>query len=225
MDWMNRKTWTAIALILLAAVAIYAFTLQRGGSSPATTDVTPPPRTPVKPAAQNARATTAPGGLVLHSEWLDGQSGSYTIKRNLFSYKEPPPPPPPPPPKPPPPPPDRDKDGIPDFRDNCPDKYNPDQADIDENGVGDACQEGTITRKIHLPPPPVPPQFNYKYIGTFGPPNNPIATFSRDGEIVNVRVGETFDGKFILRGIGIESAEISYVGFPPETSTRVPIGQ
>jgi hypothetical protein len=103
--------------------------------------------------------------------------------------------------------------------------YNPDQTDLDENGVGDACQQGPIVPKIHLPPPPVPPQFNYKYIGTFGPPANPIATFAREGEIVNARVGDTFDGKFILRGIGIESAEIGYVGFPTETTTRVAIGQ
>ncbi len=91
--------------------------------------------------------------------------------------------------------------------------------------MGDACQEGPIVPKVHVPPPPVPPQFGFKFIGTFGPVNNPIATFVRDNEIVNVRVGETFDGKFILRGIGIESAEIGYVGFPPETTTRVPIGQ
>ena len=113
-------------------------------------------------------------------------------------------------------------------RDNCPAVYNPDQADGDHNGKGDLCDpEYQENLRLHPPPPPppVPPQFTMKYIGTFGPANNPIATFVRDNEIVNVRVGETFDGKFILRGIGIESAEIGYVGFPPETTTRVPIGQ
>ena len=79
------------------------------------------------------------------------------------------------------------------------------------------------------PPPqpaaPVPPAFPYKYIGTFGRPDNPIATFSGSGEILNVRVGETIDGKFILRSIGIESVEIAYVGFPPDAKTRVPLGQ
>ncbi len=35
---------------------------------------------------------------------------------------------------------DRDCDGIPDGSDNCPDTPNPDQADSDHNGVGDACQ-------------------------------------------------------------------------------------
>ena len=75
------------------------------------------------------------------------------------------------------------------------------------------------------PPPPPPPQFPYHYIGTFGTANNPIATFSSNGEIVNVRVGETIDGKFVLRSIGIESVEIGYVGFPADLKTRIPIGQ
>ena len=35
---------------------------------------------------------------------------------------------------------DRDEDGIPDKSDNCPDTPNPDQADVDEDGVGDACE-------------------------------------------------------------------------------------
>ena len=35
---------------------------------------------------------------------------------------------------------DRDGDRVPDSLDNCVDKRNPDQSDIDGNGVGDACQ-------------------------------------------------------------------------------------
>jgi hypothetical protein len=156
-------------------------------------------------------------------EWLDMPSGTYKSSRNLFAYKEPPPPPPPPAPKPPP---DKDKDGIPDFRDNCPDVPNPSQVDVDHNGVGDDCQNPRpIPPPPPPPPPPTPPAFSFKYIGTFGPATNPIATFSGNGEIVNVRVGETFDGKFILRSIGIESVEIGYVGFPADVKTRVPVGE
>jgi hypothetical protein len=34
---------------------------------------------------------------------------------------------------------DTDNDGVPDVLDNCPTVYNPDQADSDGNGIGDAC--------------------------------------------------------------------------------------
>lgn len=34
---------------------------------------------------------------------------------------------------------DSSGDGIPDTQDNCPDEHNPDQADLDGDGVGDAC--------------------------------------------------------------------------------------
>ena len=34
---------------------------------------------------------------------------------------------------------DSDKDGIPDYLDNCPTTYNPRQTDTDGDGIGDAC--------------------------------------------------------------------------------------
>jgi hypothetical protein len=34
---------------------------------------------------------------------------------------------------------DRDRDGIPDLRDNCPRRPNLEQFDADEDGIGDAC--------------------------------------------------------------------------------------
>ena len=75
------------------------------------------------------------------------------------------------------------------------------------------------------PPPPTPPAFPYQFIGTFGTAGSPIATFTGNGQIVNARAGETIDGKFILRGIGIESVQIGYVGFPPDVQTRIPLAQ
>jgi len=39
---------------------------------------------------------------------------------------------------------DSDGDGVMDCVDNCPDTYNPDQADADGDGVGDACEETLI---------------------------------------------------------------------------------
>ena len=131
-------------------------------------------------------------------------------------------------------PPDRDHDGIPDFRDNCPDVPNPDQADSDHNGIGDACDtawQKFIKEHPPAPPeppkpvPPPPPPFTYKYIGTFGEPANPIATFNGNGEIINARVGDVIAGKFVLRNIGIESVTIGFIGFPQDQTQRVPIGQ
>ena len=36
--------------------------------------------------------------------------------------------------------PDRDGDGIPNETDNCPDTFNPEQEDTNNNGVGDVCE-------------------------------------------------------------------------------------
>jgi hypothetical protein len=229
---MNWKTWTAVGAILIAIFAIYAY----ASNSNREPDPTPSPIRIARPATTTTTQVrsrlpqnmSTPGIPMLHVEWLEAQPGNYKIERNLFAFKEKPPPPPPPPPPVVKPPPDQDHDGIPDFRDNCPAVYNPDQADGDHNGKGDLCDaewQAYIKANPPAPPAPVPPQFAFKYIGTFGPVNNPIATFNGNGEIINVRVGETIDGKFVLRSIGIESVEIGYVGFPADTKTRVPLGQ
>jgi hypothetical protein len=229
MDWMNWKPWTAVAVILIAVFAIYTFAaddssteLAQPAPRPAPVQTTRTTRT-TRPSARGTQAELPPAGVEpVRLDLLEAETGSYSSKRNLFAYKEPPPPPPPPAPKPPPPPPDQDKDGVPDFRDNCPTSPNPDQLDVDRDGIGAACESSP-----ELPPPPPipqPPQFPYKFIGTFGRPQNPIATFARDGEIVNARVGDVIEGKFILRRIGIESAEIGFVGFPPSQTQRIPLG-
>lgn len=159
------------------------------------------------------------------TELLDKEGSTFTSTRSLFAFVEPPPPPPPPPPAPPP---DKDGDGIPDFRDNCPAMKNPDQQDIDHDGIGTACE--TELPEIAPPPPPQPkpqpPPFRYKVLGIFGPERKTLAVFSREGEMVNVAVGESFGPKkeFILRRIGIESVEIGYKNFPASQVTRVKIG-
>lgn len=222
MDQMNWKTWTAAAALIIALFAIYVFA---SPEPPSEEDVT----ATAAPVRANSRdMMNSPGVEPVRLDLLEPDTGSYRSERNLFAYREPPPPPPPVvfTPKPPPPPPDKDKDGIPDFRDNCAAKANPDQTDIDGDGIGAACETDVEIAPPPPPPPaPVPPQFTWKFIGTFGPPARPIATFAREGDIVNARVGDIIEGKFMLRSIGIESAEISFIGFPPETRQRIPIGQ
>lgn len=228
MDWNNWKTWLLLAGALVAVFTIYTFAspgsvLKEPDTRPPAARVASLDPAPLR-AANRPRTVTTGGVEPIHLEWLEPQSGSYRSNRNLFTFVEPPPPPPP---GPPPPPPDQDKDGVPDFQDNCPTVWNPDQTDIDRNGIGAACQ-GSVEIAPPPPPPPapVPPEFKYKYLGNFGRPQRPIAAFSGEGQIINVRVGETFgDGKFILRNIGIESVDIGFVGFPPDVTKRVPVGQ
>jgi hypothetical protein len=223
MNWSNSKLWLGGGAVVLALYAIYTFASP--GPAPAPQEAAPAPR--VRVTASGARATmnVAPAGVEpVNMQLLDPPTGEYGSRRNLFGFVQPPPPPPIVE-KVPPPPPDRDKDGVPDFRDNCPDVPNPDQTDVDQNGIGAKCQ--TTTEIAPLPPVivPQPPPFTYKYIGTFGSASRPIATFSTEGEIVNVRVGQQFGGKFILRSIGIESVEIGFIGFPADKTQRVALAQ
>lgn len=218
MDLMNWKTWTAAAVIIIALFAIYTFAAPDSPQA----ELAPATKPAEKHVPVRTQAAAPPGVEPVRLDLLEADTGSYRSERNLFAYKEPPPPPPPPPTPPPAPPPDQDKDGIPDFRDNCVSVANPDQQDVDRDGIGTACE---TSPEIPPPPPaPQPPAFTYKYIGTFGRPQSPIATFTRDGEIVNARIGDVIEGKFILRRIGIESAEIGFVGFPPDVTQRIPLG-
>jgi hypothetical protein len=212
--------------LVAALIAVAAITASSGAQQQATT-TTARAQTPQSPAATSKKPLPTIRGIEpVHTELLDKKSAQFKASRNLFTYVEPPPPPPPPPP---PQPKDTDKDGIPDFRDNCPKVPNPDQQDIDHNGIGTACEGGRIEVPPPPPPPPepVPPRFDYKVLGTFGPAGNQIAVFSAGDDIVNVRTGETFGSskQFVLRRIGIESVEIGFTGFPPNKVTRVAIGQ
>ncbi|HET8773878.1 MAG TPA: hypothetical protein VFP80_08810 [Thermoanaerobaculia bacterium] len=65
-------------------------------------------------------------------------------------------------------------------------------------------------------PPPIP--FPYRYIGTFGPPQRPVAAFKRDGDVVTVFPGERI-GDFVLRSIGVESVAVE----GPDGTRRVPL--
>jgi hypothetical protein len=47
---------------------------------------------------------------------------------------------------------DGDHDSVPDYRDNCPHKYNPDQRDSNHDGRGDACQPDRVKPRVRLQP-------------------------------------------------------------------------
>lgn len=61
---------------------------------------------------------------------------------------------------------DRDEDGVPDLEDNCPDTPNPDQADLDGDGLGDVCDsdrdgDGFPNESDNCPDIANPEQGNY----------------------------------------------------------------
>jgi hypothetical protein len=79
-----------------------------------------------------------------------------------------------------------------------------------------------------LPPPPPtptpkPPDIAFKFIGTFGPKDHPIAVVQQGDQVLNVRAGDTLLGKFILRKVGYESIDVGFVGFPDSETRRVGI--
>jgi hypothetical protein len=79
-----------------------------------------------------------------------------------------------------------------------------------------------------LPPPPPtptprPPEIGFKFIGTFGPKERPIAVVQQGEQVLNVRTGDTLFGKFILRKVGYESIDVGFVGFPDSETRRLGI--
>ena len=79
------------------------------------------------------------------------------------------------------------------------------------------------------PPPPTPtpkpPDVSFKFLGSFGPKENPIAVIQQGDEIFNARAGDTLFGKFVLRKVGYESIDVGFVGFAQTESKRLPISQ
>lgn len=79
-----------------------------------------------------------------------------------------------------------------------------------------------------LPPPlptptPVPPEINFKFIGTFGPRDHPIAVLLMGDQLLNARAGDVVFDRFILRNIGYESVDVGFVGYPPAATRRLGI--
>jgi hypothetical protein len=63
------------------------------------------------------------------------------------------------------------------------------------------------------PDPPRAPHFPYRFIGRFGPEHDPIAAFTRDGDVRTLRAGDRIDEQFVLRAIRFESVEVEARGW------------
>lgn len=71
------------------------------------------------------------------------------------------------------------------------------------------------------PPAPKPPNFQMRFLGSFGPRERPIAVFIDGEDLYNVRVGDVVKQEFVLVAVGFESADIGYVNFPETEPRRV----
>ena len=73
------------------------------------------------------------------------------------------------------------------------------------------------------PPTPAPPDINFRFIGTFGPKDHPIAVLVAGDKILNARVGDVVFDRFILRRVNYESVDVGFVGFAPAETRRLGI--
>jgi hypothetical protein len=79
-----------------------------------------------------------------------------------------------------------------------------------------------------MPPPPptptpVPPEISFKFIGTFGPKDRPIAVLVSGDQLLNAHAGDLVFDRFILRSIGYESVDVGFVGYPDTVTKRLGI--
>ena len=65
-----------------------------------------------------------------------------------------------------------------------------------------------------MPTQPAPPRFPYHFIGRFGHDDDPIVALVSDDRVVIAQAGDTIDGEFIVRSIGLRSIEIGFVSHP-----------
>ncbi len=79
-------------------------------------------------------------------------------------------------------------------------------------------------RPAPAPPQRRPPPIDFVYLGSFGPKEGRIAVFWDQSDIYNAGVGQVLKEKFVVRGIGFESADIGFVEFPEEPTRRLAAG-
>jgi hypothetical protein len=72
-------------------------------------------------------------------------------------------------------------------------------------------------------PTPAPPPIPFKFMGSFGPRERPIAVLVAGDRIVNARAGDTVFERFVLKKVGYESIDVEFLGFPYAPSKRLGI--
>jgi hypothetical protein len=200
----NRRQlalWGFLAVVLVLALV----RMQKGPDVLPTPTVTPSGKATAVPGDEERPASSRPRGGREEKKVSPDEVPIFTTRdldsagsrqapsgRNIFDFRVPTLPPPPTPTPPPPPAP---VCGNPVFQGPCP------------------------------PPPPTPtpppPEITFKFIGTFGPKEAPIAVLTQAGQVINAHEGEVVFGQFILRKINYESIDVGFKERDPKDTRRV----
>jgi len=90
------------------------------------------------------------------------------------------------------------------------------------------CGDPRFLGPCEPPPPPTPtptprpPEITFKFIGSFGPKEEPIAVLVAGDKVVNARTGDVVFERFIIKKVGYESIDVGFVG-PWSDIRRLPI--
>lgn len=71
---------------------------------------------------------------------------------------------------------------------------------------------------------PVLPDFDLKFLGSFGTREKHLAVFTDGVEIFNVLEGGVLKGHFVIRQIGFESVDVGYLDYPDVPAIRLAVG-
>ncbi|HEV7667669.1 MAG TPA: hypothetical protein VGS22_04030 [Thermoanaerobaculia bacterium] len=193
----ERQKWLLVALGLLVVVLLVRYVPWTGGE-----ESLGPARSTGTSAAGASDSSDAVAELALGS--LSRVSHSAPVGRDPWRFYEPPPPPPPP-------------------------QHQPTKAELErdrlalEQAAREAAERDRLAREEAARPKP--PKFSFKYLGSFGPKNRPLAAFSDGKTIINAHEGEVILSKFRVAKIGYESVDIKYIEFPDEPALRLAIGR
>ncbi len=196
----ERRRWlfTALGVLLLALIVRYV--PWSGGDE-------------ALAPARGGRSGTAPSGAIeapdavaeLALGSLARTPKSLPVGRDPWRFYEPPPPPPPPPPP------------------------QPTQADLERQRLAleQAAREAAERQRLALEEAqrPKPPKFTFRYLGSFGPKDRPLAAFSDGKTIINAREGDVILVKFRVAKIGYESVDIKFIDFPDLPAQRLAVGR
>ena len=152
--------------------------------------------------ARGARSEAEPPTAVvlLRTDRLDVAPEDFEVGRDLFRFGPPPLPPPPPPPT---------AAELARLR-----QLALERRERDQNEALEAAK-------------PRPPAITLRFLGSFGPAAARIAVFTDAAgqTVLNARVGDVLDGKFIVDTIGFESVDLRFVGFEDLPPARLAAGE